>query len=67
MRYRTVADNVGIAVDTDTNPATLTLTDERTGGTVTITEGQLAIIKLVRRGMADLFDATRQREREAGR
>lgn len=67
MRYHTIADNVGLAVDTDSNPCTMTLTDERTGGTVTITESQVGLIKLIRRGMADIFDAGRARERMHGR
>jgi hypothetical protein len=66
MRYRTVADNIGLAVDTDSNPATMTLTDERSGETVTVTESQVGLIKLIRRGMADIFDAGRVRERMGG-
>ena len=65
MRYHTTIDHIGIAVDTDHVPSTLTLTDSRSHGSVTIDETQLALIKLVRRGFTDLFDAARDRERGA--
>jgi hypothetical protein len=62
MKYHTIADHVRIAVDTDTIPSSVTLTDIRTDGSIVIREDQLALIKIVRRGFTDLFDAVRKRE-----
>lgn len=66
MRYHTTADNVGITVNTDATPATLTLTNETTGENVIIRATQLGIIKLLRRGLTDILDAAVQRKHESG-
>jgi hypothetical protein len=62
MRYHTTTDGVGITCDTNGNPATLTLTDETTGHSVVIRDYQYALMKLVRRGMSDLQEVSRERE-----
>lgn len=66
MRYHTTADNIGITVNTDAHPATLTLTDERTNQSVTIAATQFGIIKLLRRGMSDILDDAAQRKHGGG-
>lgn len=63
MRYHTVADGVRIAFDGDSETPTLTLASEN-GEPVTINPSQVGLIKLVRRGLTDLFDCANARERE---
>ena len=64
MRYHTTADNIRIAFDGDSEAITLTLTSED-GGPVVIGPNQVGLIKLLRRGLTDLFDCERARERDA--
>ena len=61
MRYHTTTDNITIAFDSDSDHITLRL-DSADGGPVVIQPNQLGIIRLVRRGLNDLFEAQRERD-----
>lgn len=68
MHYRTILDDLVIDFNSDTRPATLTLTDMHdapNGHGVVIRATQLGAIKVLRRSLNDLFEAERQAARGA--
>lgn len=62
MQYTTAVDGISLSVNTDTTPPTLTLCHEGSGSVITLTAAQTGLIKLLRRSLTDVLDATKRRE-----
>lgn len=62
MQYTTAVDGISLSVNTDIAPPTLTLCHEGSGSVITLTAAQAGLIKLLRRSLTDVLDATKRRE-----